>query len=101
MTDRDAAPATAPEFTVSEISGAVKRAIEGEFGLVRVRGEIGGCRGPPRGISIFDLKDDGAVLAGVMLEGAGGAAALQARGGARGRRDRPAHDLPRAGPSTR
>ena len=31
----------APEFTVSEISGAVKRVIEGEFGRVRVRGEIG------------------------------------------------------------
>ena len=31
----------APEFTVSELSGAVKRVIEGEFGRVRVRGEIG------------------------------------------------------------
>ena len=30
--------ANAPEFTVSEISGAVKRVIEGEFGHVRVRG---------------------------------------------------------------
>ena len=36
-----AAGANAPEFTVSEISGAVKRVIEGEFGRVRVRGEIG------------------------------------------------------------
>jgi exodeoxyribonuclease VII large subunit len=27
-----------PEYTVSELSGAVKRVIEGEFGLVRVRG---------------------------------------------------------------
>jgi exodeoxyribonuclease VII large subunit len=30
-----------PEYTVSELSGAVKRVIEGEFGLVRVRGEVG------------------------------------------------------------
>ena len=30
-----------PEFTVSEISGAVKRVVEGEFGHVRVRGEVG------------------------------------------------------------
>lgn len=30
-----------PEFTVSELSGAVKRGIEGEFGLVRLRGEVG------------------------------------------------------------
>ena len=29
-----------PEFTVSEISGAMKRTLEGEFGRVRVRGEI-------------------------------------------------------------
>jgi exodeoxyribonuclease VII large subunit len=29
-----------PEYTVSELSGAVKRVIEGEFGLVRVRGEV-------------------------------------------------------------
>ncbi len=34
-----------PEYTVSELSGAVKRVIEGEFGLVRVRGEVGRCRG--------------------------------------------------------
>ena len=31
----------AHEFTVSEISGAVKKTIEGEFGHVRVRGEVG------------------------------------------------------------
>jgi exodeoxyribonuclease VII large subunit len=29
-----------PEYTVSEISGAVKRTLEGNFGRVRVRGEI-------------------------------------------------------------
>jgi hypothetical protein len=29
----------APEFTVSELSGAVKRVIEGEFGRVRVDAE--------------------------------------------------------------
>ena len=38
----DAAPAgNAPEFTVSEISGAVKRTIEAGFSHVRVRGEVG------------------------------------------------------------
>ncbi len=36
----------APEYTVSEISGAVKRVIEDEFAHVRVRGEIG--RASPR-----------------------------------------------------
>ncbi|WP_370253440.1 exodeoxyribonuclease VII large subunit, partial [Nioella sp.] len=37
----DDAPGNAPEFTVSEISGAVKRTIEGSFAHVRVRGEVG------------------------------------------------------------
>ncbi len=34
----------APEFTVSEISGAVKKTIEGAFGRVRV---LQGALGPP------------------------------------------------------
>ena len=37
----DTPPASnVPEYTVSEISGAVKRTLEGAFGRVRVRGEI-------------------------------------------------------------
>ena len=40
----DDTPGNAPEFTVSELSGAVKRVIEGEFGFVRVRGEVGMSR---------------------------------------------------------
>ena len=35
----------AAEFSVSEIAQAVKRAVEDEFGHVRVRGEISGFRG--------------------------------------------------------
>ncbi|MEO0569502.1 MAG: hypothetical protein AAF066_17345 [Pseudomonadota bacterium] len=30
----------APEFSVSELSGAIKRVIEGEFAFVRVKGEV-------------------------------------------------------------
>ncbi len=72
MTDllEDPAPAgNAPEFTVSELSGAVKRVIEGEFGLVRVRGEIGRVSRPASGHSYFDLKDDRAVLAAISWKG--------------------------------
>ncbi len=29
-----------PEYSVSEIAGAVKRTLEGAFGRVRVRGEL-------------------------------------------------------------
>ena len=36
----------AAEFTVSEISNALKRTVEDAFGNVRVRGEISGYRGP-------------------------------------------------------
>jgi exodeoxyribonuclease VII large subunit len=59
----------APEFTVSELSGAVKRMIEGEFGFVRVRGEIGRVSRPASGHLYFDLKDERAVLAAVSWKG--------------------------------
>src|SRR6056297_3899813 len=59
----------APEFSVSEISGAVKRTIEGEFSHVRVRGEVGRVSYPKSGHVYMDLKDDRAVLAGVIWKG--------------------------------
>ncbi|MEM7668976.1 MAG: exodeoxyribonuclease VII large subunit [Pseudomonadota bacterium] len=58
-----------PEFSVSEISGAVKRMVEGEFGHVRIRGEVGRVSRPRSGHVYLDLKDDRAVLAGVMWKG--------------------------------
>lgn len=57
------------EFTVSEISGAVKRVIEGEFGHVRVRGEVSRVSRPASGHLYFDLKDDRSVLAAVSWKG--------------------------------
>jgi exodeoxyribonuclease VII large subunit len=59
----------APEFSVSEISGAVKRVIEGEFAHVRVRGELGRISRPRSGHVYLDLKDERAVLAGVIWKG--------------------------------
>jgi len=59
----------APEFTVSEISGAVKRLIEGEFAHVRVRGEISRVSRPSSGHLYFDLKDDRSVIAAVSWKG--------------------------------
>jgi len=46
-----------PEYTVGELSGAVKRTLEGAFGRVRVKGEITECKayGPTR--FYFSLKD--------------------------------------------
>jgi exodeoxyribonuclease VII large subunit len=64
------APGTnAPEFTVSEIAGAVKRLVEGEFGRVRVRGELGRVSRPASGHVYCDLKDERAVLAGCIWKG--------------------------------
>ena len=62
-------PGNSPEFTVSELSGAVKRVIEGEFGLVRVRGEVGRVSKPASGHLYFDLKDDRSVIAAISWKG--------------------------------
>lgn len=67
--DSPATGGNAHEFTVSEISGAVKRVLEGEFGRVRVRGEIGRVSRPASGHLYFDLKDDRAVIAAVTWKG--------------------------------
>src|ERR1700730_5857606 len=51
----------APEFTVSELSSALKRTVEDAYGHVRVRGEISGFRGPhSSGHCYFALKDESA-----------------------------------------
>jgi exodeoxyribonuclease VII large subunit len=62
-------PGNTPEFSVSEISGAVKRTIEGNFARVRVRGEIGRLSRPRSGHVYLDLKDDRSVLASVVWKG--------------------------------
>jgi exodeoxyribonuclease VII large subunit len=71
MTDmfESSAPSNSPEFTVSELSGAVKKVIEGEFGLVRVRGEVGRVSKPASGHLYFALKDDRASLDAVSWKG--------------------------------
>ncbi|MDC3401573.1 exodeoxyribonuclease VII large subunit [Alphaproteobacteria bacterium] len=57
------------EYSVSEISGAVKRKIEDDFSFVRVRGELGRVTRPASGHLYFDLKDDKSVLAAVCWKG--------------------------------
>lgn len=67
----DESPKTsnAPEFSVSELSGAVKAMIEGEFGYVRVRAEVGRVSRPRSGHLYFDLKDEKAVINAVSWKG--------------------------------
>ena len=59
-----------PEYSVSEISGAVKRTLEGAFGRVRVRGEITDYKRYPSGHMYFSLKDEGGKISGVVWKGA-------------------------------
>ena len=57
----------AADYSVSEIAQAVKRAVEDEFGHVRVRGEISGFRGQhSSGHAYFTLKDEGATIDAVV-----------------------------------
>jgi exodeoxyribonuclease VII large subunit len=65
----DLTPANTPEFTVSELSGALKRTIEDAFGQVRVRGELGRVTIARSGHVYVDLKDANAVLSSVMWKG--------------------------------
>lgn len=66
----DPAPGgNSPEFTVTELSGAIKRVIEGEFAHVRIRGEVGRVSRPRSGHVYLDLKDDRSVISGVIWKG--------------------------------
>jgi exodeoxyribonuclease VII large subunit len=56
-----------PEWTVSELSTALKRTVEDAYGHVRVRGEISGYRGPhSSGHAYFALKDESARIDAVV-----------------------------------
>jgi exodeoxyribonuclease VII large subunit len=67
-TESPEAPVTnAPEWSVSDLSGALKRTLEDAFGFVRVRGEISGYRGPvASGHVYFSLKDQNAKIDAVI-----------------------------------
>lgn len=58
-----------PEFTVSELSGAIKRMIEGAFDHIQLRAELGRVSRPRSGHVYLDLKDDNAVIAGIIWKG--------------------------------
>jgi len=61
----------APE-SVSELAGRLKRMVEGEFGRVRLRGEISGYKRASSGHVYLCLKDDSALIDGVMWRGSAG-----------------------------
>ena len=70
MSDDPGRPAhNLPEFTVSELSGALKRTVEDAYGYVRVRGEISAPKVAASGHCYLRLKDENAVLDGVIWRG--------------------------------
>ncbi|MGE3628035.1 MAG: exodeoxyribonuclease VII large subunit, partial [Hyphomicrobiales bacterium] len=58
------------EFSVTELSFAIKKTMEDTFGYVRLRGEVSGYRGPhSSGHCYFTLKDDKAKIDSVIWKG--------------------------------
>jgi len=66
----------APEFTVGELSQALKRTVEQTYDHVRVRGEISGFKRHSSGHLYFSLKDSEAVLDAVCWRGSAGRLAV-------------------------
>ncbi len=58
--------ANLPEYSVSEIAGAIKRTVEDRFPFVRIRGEVSNLKFHSSGHVYFDLKDDKACLNAVI-----------------------------------
>ena len=66
MSDTAPLDSNLPEYTVSQISTALKRTVESTFERVRIRGEISGLKRASSGHIYLTLKDDKAVLDGVI-----------------------------------
>ena len=65
-------PGNIPEYSVSEISAAVKHSIEQSFQRVRVRGEVSRISRPASGHVYFRLKDENAVIDAICWRGVAG-----------------------------
>src|SRR5205085_60026 len=59
----------AAPLTITEISSLLKRTVEDRFGFVRLRGELSGVKRAASGHLYCCLKDEGAVIDGVMWKG--------------------------------
>jgi exodeoxyribonuclease VII large subunit len=63
---RERAGDNARPLTISEISALLKRTVEDRFGFVRLRGELSGVKRAASGHIYCALKDEGAVIDGVI-----------------------------------
>jgi exodeoxyribonuclease VII large subunit len=59
----------AQAYSISEISNLLKRTVEDRFGFVRLRGELSGVKRAASGHLYCALKDEKAVIDGVMWRG--------------------------------
>ncbi|MEE1877801.1 exodeoxyribonuclease VII large subunit [Altererythrobacter litoralis] len=59
----------AAPLSITEISNMLKRVVEDRFGFVRLRGELSGVKRAASGHLYLALKDENAVLDGVMWRG--------------------------------
>lgn len=66
---KDTAGDNAAPLSISEISNLLKRTVEDRFGFVRLRGELSGVKRAASGHLYCALKDDKAVIDGVMWKG--------------------------------
>ena len=71
----------APALSVSQLSAALKRAVEDGFGRVRVRGELSGTKRAASGHLYASMKDDNALIDMVMWKGQAGRLAFRPEDG--------------------
>jgi exodeoxyribonuclease VII large subunit len=71
----------APEYSVTELSGAIKRTLETAFARVRVRGEVTEAKTYPSGHTYFSLKDEGGKIRAVIWKSAAARAGLKPENG--------------------
>lgn len=68
-------------LSVTELSAQLKRTVEDRFGHVRLRGEISGFKRAASGHVYLCLKDDSALIDGVMWKGTAGRLAFRPEDG--------------------
>ncbi|PKU26055.1 exodeoxyribonuclease VII large subunit [Telmatospirillum siberiense] len=81
ITDDVPASHNFPEYSVSEISNALKRTVEQTYDNVRVKGEISGFKRHSSGHLYFALKDSEAVLDAVCWRGSAGRLSIRPEDG--------------------
>ncbi len=70
-----------PEYSVSELSRALKRTVEDAYSYVRVRGEVSGFKRAGSGHLYMTLKDESAIIDGVCWRGVAGRLSVQPEDG--------------------